>query len=117
MKKENEPVEPLIYKNNPKIISVISYFAVVGWLLGYILNSEQKNEMAAFHLRQSLGIYLLFLGSSMIAWIPILGWIVGAVGIMLSVVFWIIGFVAALKEETTVVPILGDYFQDWFAGI
>jgi len=117
MEEDNKPVEPLIYKNNPKIISFISYFAVVGWLLAYILNSEQKSPFASFHIRQSLGIYLLFFLSGSIMWIPIVGWIVGAVGIMLSVVSWILGVISALKEEEEITPILGVYFQEWFAGL
>ena len=30
MEDDKKPVEPLIYKNNPKIISIISYFTLFG---------------------------------------------------------------------------------------
>ena len=116
MKELKEDVPPVIYKNNPKVISIISYLAIVGWLLAYILN-DQKSPLASFHLRQSLGIYLVFLVSSMLIWFPIIGWLMGVIGFVLGISLWILGIMSAFREETDEVPILGNKFQEWFAGL
>ncbi len=116
MKETKKEVPPIIYKNNPKIISIISYLTIVGWLLGYVLN-DQKSPLASFHQRQSLGIYLVFLVSSMLMWVPILGWIAGVLVFLLGVALWLIGISDAFREKMDAVPILGVNFQKWFAGL
>ena len=116
MKNSNKEIPPIIYKNNPKVISIISYLAGIGWLLAYVLN-DQKSQLASFHLRQSLGIYLMFLVSSIFMWIPIVGWLAGSLISLLGVILWVLGVVSAFKEEMDAVPFLGKDFQRWFAGI
>lgn len=116
MEKKEKEVPPIIYKNNPKVISIISYLTMVGWLLAYILN-DQKSPLASFHLRQSLGIYLVFLASSMLMWIPILGWIAGVLVFLLGLALWLIGILNAFQEKMDAVPIVGADFQKWFAGL
>ncbi len=116
MEKKGKEVPPIIYKNNPKVISIISYLTIVGWLLGYVLN-DQKSPLASFHQRQSLGVYLVFLVSSMLMWIPILGWIAGVLVFLLGLALWLIGISDAFQEKMDAVPILGVNFQKWFAGL
>jgi uncharacterized membrane protein len=116
MEKKGKEVPPIIYKNNPKVISIISYLTIVGWLLGYVLN-DQKSPLASFHQRQSLGVYLVFLVSSMLMWIPILGWIAGVLVFLLGLALWLIGISDAFREKMDAVPILGVNFQKWFAGL
>ena len=116
MKEKEKEVPPIIYKNNPKVISIVSYLTVIGWLFAYILN-DQKSPLASFHLRQSLGIYVVFLVSSMLMWIPILGWIVGALVFLFGLALWFFGISKAFQEKMEVVPVLGADFQKWFAGL
>ena len=116
MKNSKREIPPVIYKNNPKVISIISYLTIIGWLLAYVLN-DQKSPLASFHLRQSLGIYLVFLVSSMFMWIPILGWLIGFLISLLGVACWIHGVISAFGEEMKAVPFLGSDFQNWFAGL
>jgi uncharacterized membrane protein len=116
MKKSNEEIPPVIYKNNPKVVSVLSYLTIVGWLFAYVLNDE-KAPLSSFHLRQSLGIYLIFLVIGMLMWIPIVGWVMGILGFLLGIPIWLIGIVSAFREQYDEVPILGKEFQKWFAEL
>lgn len=116
MKNSNKEIPPVIYKNNPRVVSVVAYLTVLGWLFAYILN-DQKAPLSSFHIRQSLGIYLIFLISSLFMWIPILGWIVGGLLFLLGSALWIIGISSANREEMKEVPFLGYEFQKWFAGL
>ena len=116
MKNTGKGIPPVVHKNNPKVVSVIAYLTFVGWLIAFLLNSP-KSELSSFHIRQALGVHLIFLVSSMLMWIPIVGWLAGIVGFLLGVALWFIGIVAASKEEEDVVPIFGNDFQKWFAGL
>ena len=101
-------------QTDPKIIAIVSYLTAIGWIAGVLLNNPRSN-FASFHLRQSLGTLLMFVVASMIGWFPVLGWVSGFALMMAAVVFWFIGLVAAIQGKEQTVPILGEYFQEWFA--
>ena len=93
-----------------KTIAVLSYIFLIGWIIAFVLHQNDKTEIGAYHLRQSLGLNLLGL---ILAFIPIIGWILS----LLVFVFWILGLVSAVQGEMKPVPLLGDFFQDIFKGI
>ena len=102
--------------NNPTIVSVISYITLIGWIVAYLLNSP-KSEQVSYHLRQSLGINLLFIASGVVMIIPLLGWVAGAIGYIAGFVLWIMGLIYAIDGGEKEVPFLGAHFQRWFQGI
>jgi uncharacterized membrane protein len=101
---------------NGKTVAIISYLTLIGWIIAFIMNNNNKSEFGSFHLRQSLGIIsisiLLTIVNSTIN-IAILAWIV-ELGL---IVFWVLGFIGAVQGEKKLVPLLGEQFQDWFKGI
>ncbi len=99
-----------------KTIAIISYFWIIGFIIGLLMNNEKKNDFAAFHIRQSLGIIGLWVaawGILYIVSIPFLGWIF-QIGLF---VLWILAFIGAIQGEKKPVPIFGAQFQEWFKGI
>ena len=101
--------------DNSKLISIISYFGI-GWIIAYIMHSNNKSDLGAFHLRQSLGITVVAI---------LLTIVVSFIGINLLsivaryaiIVFWALGLVGAIQGGKKLVPLLGAQFQDWFKGI
>jgi uncharacterized membrane protein len=103
-----------------KIMAIISYLTAIGLIIAYVNNSEKKNNLVTYHIRQSLGIILLFIVISIflsmvnfLTNIPFLGWIL----YLGTVVLWILGILSASKGIKDPVPLFGEYFQDWFKGI
>ena len=94
---------------NGKTYAIVAYITWVGWIIALLLNQEKKDELARFHLRQSLLIMLFWL----ISFIPIVGWIIG----LAMVVFWIMGLISAINGEKKEVPIIGAWAQNWFKGL
>ncbi len=45
-----------------KTVAILSYCTLIGFIIALVLNGEQKNksELGVFHIRQALGIFLLF---------------------------------------------------------
>ncbi|MEL6273835.1 MAG: hypothetical protein AAFU03_01860 [Bacteroidota bacterium] len=103
-------------QNNPVVISAVAYLAFIGLAVAYVLNNP-KTELASFHIRQALGIYLLLVVSGFMMVVPVLGWITGSLGFLLGAVLWFVGLVDALGQKQRPVPLLGDYFQEWFRGL
>lgn len=88
---------------------IIAYVTIIGFIIAFVQNQEQKSEYVNYHLRQMIGI----IACSFVWVIPFLGWILG-LGVM---VLWIMGIMGAMNGERKPVPILGDKFQEWFKSI
>ena len=107
-----------------KTISIISYFSLVGWIIAFVLFNNNKSKLAAFHIRQSLGLMIaaiaLYIVMFIFLFIPVLGWIISIliwiclVGIF---VLWVIGLVAAINGQEKPVPLIGAMIQNMLSGI
>lgn len=93
-----------------KTVAIVSYITFIGWIIALILNSNQKTDLGAFHLRQALG---LFITGMILWWIPVVGWVLNIV----VFIFWLIGLINAIQGEKKPVPLVGDLYQDIFKGI
>jgi len=102
--------------NDPKVIGIISYLMPIGWIIALILNNP-KSDLASFHLRQSLGLFVIVLAIRIVMYVPLLGWLVGIIAAVATFFLWVIGFIAAVEGRKKTVPFLGEYFQEWFAGL
>ncbi len=89
---------------NAKVTAIISYFGLILWLVAFLAGDK---EGAKFWLNQSLVLTIASVAVSVVAIIPILGWIVSAVGGIAIFVFWIMGLVSAIQGEEKPLPLIG----------
>ncbi len=102
--------------NEGKTAAIISHFTVIGLIVAFVLNMNNKNAFASFYIRQMLGLNILYMANIWIVY-RYLGNITGwAVGVLLFA-FWIISLLAVLKGEKKLVPVVGEQFQNLFKGI
>lgn len=81
-----------------KIVAALSYV----WILFLVpLLGKKDSEFAQFHAKQGLMLFLI----SFLSWFPILGWMIGLVLIVVS----IIGIIKALNGEKWEIP----YVYNW----
>lgn len=92
-----------------KTKAIVAHIYWIGWLIALIINSNQKDEITSFYLRQLLGIFLF----SLLAIIPGIRFIIG----VLTFILWILSLVGAINGEMKETPVIGKYFQDWFKGL
>ena len=83
-------------------------------MIAVALHGHKKTRLAAFHLRQMLGLTAVWFVSGIVCVIPFLGWLVYAAITVLLLVLWVMGLIAAANGEYKPVPVLGDPFQKWF---
>ncbi|MCT8340387.1 hypothetical protein MG296_10000 [Flavobacteriaceae bacterium TK19130] len=115
-----EPTHEQYSVDDGKTIAIISYFTVIGLIIAYLLNNDKNNPFAAFHIRQSLGLIVTGLAVwfvitifFMMLYIP---WL-DSVLYLVMVVLWLFGLVGAVQGQKKPVPVLGEEYQKWFAGI
>lgn len=94
-----------------KNVAIIAHITLIGWIIALVMNGgEKKSEYGSFYIRQMLGLGLC---SLVLGFIPVIGWIVSLV----FVVLWVMSLIGALSGEKKLTPILGEYFQDWFKSL
>ena len=99
-----------------KTLAFVSYLYLIGLLIAYLNNGQQKNPVVNFHIRQSLGLWLSFF---------LLGYFVGNFDSwMITLPFWgcflvliFYGIATALNGKTIPVPLVGKLYQNIFKNI
>ncbi|WP_371189433.1 DUF4870 domain-containing protein [Thalassotalea maritima] len=96
-----------LFKLDSRTISLISYLTIFGWVVALVLHGNNPSRLAAFHLRQSLGVLLTWV---VLSFIPVIGWLLALPVLYL----WACGIYYAFTEQKHVVPVLGDFYQQSF---
>lgn len=93
-----------------KTKAIVAHITFIGWIIALIMNGQEKDEFAAFYIRQMLGLFLISLVGSFIPFLNFVVW----VGVF---VFWIMSLISAANGELKPLPIFGEKVQELFKGI
>lgn len=88
-----------------KVLAVLSY---LGILFLVPLLAAPKSKFAKFHANQGCVLFIAEVALTMVWIIPILGWIVGFVGGIGTLVLAIMGIINALNGKAVKLPLIGD---------
>ena len=109
--------QPQPQGDNGQAVAIVAYFSLIGFIVAYVMHSNNKTTLGAYHLRQALGIMLTGLVIYVVLLITIVGILaIPFVGIGI-LVLWIIGLISAINKQEKPVPLLGAFYQKTFAGI
>ncbi|MBR5559563.1 MAG: zinc-ribbon domain-containing protein [Oscillospiraceae bacterium] len=87
-----------------KVICILCYF---GLLLLIPLLVKKDSAFARFHSNQGLILFIFDILVSILAAVPVVGWIISIVGSIAGVVFWIMGIVNVLNGRAKTLPLIG----------
>lgn len=88
-----------------KVVAILSYITLIGWLAAIVLHGTHKSHYASFHLRQSLG---LIVTGALLALIPLIGWLLG----LFVCLAWLYALYHVVQGHKQKVPLLGDFYQE-----
>ncbi len=99
-----------------KTLAIVSYIPLFGTIISFFMNNDKKNPFTAFHVRQALGLWILYF---------LLGFVVsGFDNWSITYAFWIFfgvlffyGVFTAFIGKAQTIPLLGDFFQKIFASL
>ena len=90
-----------------RLLSVFAYlFSLVGIIL--VLVAKPDSAYCRFHANQALCLQLFEFVCALLFIIPILGWIVGGIGLFFGFICNIIGIVRALQGTVKELPLIGN---------
>lgn len=87
-----------------KTTGIVAYLTWIGLLIAFLAGDK---EGAKFHINQALVVFLFMLAGTVIMIIPLVGWILGGLWDVFMLVCWVMGLIAAVKEEEKEVPLIG----------
>jgi uncharacterized membrane protein len=109
---------------NGKVAAIVSYLSIIGWLVAYFgMHKDKKTELASYHLRQTLLLYIigfiLGLGQRIVISIMPVGLVSTVFGIVYFALFilWIIGLIGAIQGIKKEIPLIGKKAESLFPNI
>ncbi len=106
-KKESHTSDSKDVEEN-KVIAAIGY---LGILFLVPLLAKKDSPYAQFHAKQGMVLFIFSIILGFIMIIPFLGWVIGAVGYLFTVVLFIMGLINALGGKKQPLPLIGQFAE------
>ena len=95
-----------------KIFAFLGIFlTIIGFII--VLLAKKENRYAMYYAKQGLVLFIVYVGAMIanmiLAFIPVIGWIVMMVLWIGLLVLWIIGIIYSLSGEEKEIPIIGEW--------
>ncbi len=88
-------------------MAVLAYLGIL--ILIPFLTESHKDQFVKFHIKQGLVLIIMEVVGSVIAAIPIFGWIVGPLLWIASVILLVMGIMNAVAGSYKELPVVGKY--------
>ncbi|MBN2465714.1 DUF4870 domain-containing protein [candidate division WOR-3 bacterium] len=89
----------------------LSYLGIL-WLIPLL--TLKDNPFAKFHVKQGIMLTIIWVASSVLAVIPIIGWLADLVLWIYAIVMMVLGIINSLNGNYWKMPITGKWAADWF---
>jgi len=86
----------------------LAYVTVIPAIIFLLVEPYNKSSYIKFHAWQSVFLTVAFFAVSIVAIIPILGWLIAIIGIPVLLIAWIICLVNALQGKRFKLPWIGN---------
>ncbi len=98
---------------NAKSSSIIGYFTLVGFIIAFFMNLEEKHPFTNFHLRQSLGLQTFFYAFGALVGLSNSQW-AGYGFYICFFILWTFAVITTIQNKTEAIPLVGKIFQKAF---
>ncbi|WP_316736788.1 DUF4870 domain-containing protein [Pedobacter aquatilis] len=103
-----------------KTMAILAYVTIIGWVVAYLeyKKSTERNPLVNYHLGQALGLMILTFVLAIA--LTVVSFIVPTLSFLslilsgLSIVFLLLGVVAANNEVIKPLPLVGKLFEGKF---
>ncbi len=100
--------------SNVKIVSILAYF-LIGIIWYFADGKVRKNQIAKFHVKQALNLFIINVVLSIVASMFLFGLFGLLSGIinLAMLVFWILGLINAINQNKAAIPIIGQFAEKY----
>jgi uncharacterized membrane protein len=105
-KKENEAPRAVSAQDKDieenKVLAALSY---IGFLVLVPLLAKKDSPFCKFHAKQGLVMLIIFIVGCLIFWIPVIGWLIWIIAVVLD----ILALIQALQGKYWEIPVVGNW--------
>lgn len=100
--------------------AIVAYFTIIGCVIAIFMNNDSKNRFASFHIKQALGIHIIYFATMAIAngfndvESEFIFLSIFSSFLLFNFILWGYSFISALQGKKNLLPFVGEYFQKWF---
>jgi fumarate reductase subunit D len=94
-----------VIRESDKIMLVLAYLGILSLIP---LLTVKDSDYVQFHARQGLALLLCWIPFVIISFIPFIGWLLGCLGGLTTMVLIIVGIVKAFKPERWRIPVVAS---------
>ncbi len=88
------------------MIAILSY---IGILFLVPMLAAKDNDFAQYHAKQGLVLFIAEIATMLIAWIPIIGWLIGFVAWIIWFILSIMGIINVVGGKKKPLPVIGSF--------
>ena len=96
-----------------KILAAVGYLVGIVALIALLIEPYKNERFVKHHAVQALAVWVGWILVSVIAAIPVIGWIVSAVGWVALLIFSIMGAVKAFQSEMWEMPVVYNIVKQY----
>ncbi len=90
-------------------IDAITILSYIGILFLVPLLTRKEDGFSQFHAKQGMVLFLAEVATVFVAWIPLLGWLVGGLLWVAWIVLSVLGIVNVVKGKKEELPVIGEF--------
>ncbi|MEI7580070.1 MAG: DUF4870 domain-containing protein [bacterium] len=109
MSTESKPVTAKAAAANDNVIAAVATLPLVGLIMFFAMPTASKLVKA--HAKQSNVHLAASVIAIVLSIIPIIGWCLMPVVMIVDFVFWVMQLIKAFKGEEYMVPVVGEFFD------
>ncbi len=87
----------------------LAYVTIIPAIIFLVMAPYNTKPFVKFHAFQSIGLGIVWFCLGIIMVVPILGWIIGALGMLALLVCWILSIVKASQGSYFKLPVISDF--------
>jgi uncharacterized membrane protein len=87
----------------------LAYVTIIPAIIFLVVAPYNTKPFVKFHCFQSIGLAIVWFCLGIVMIVPILGWIIGAIGMLALLVCWILSIVKASQGSYFKLPIISEF--------
>ncbi len=87
----------------------LAYVTIIPAIIFLVMAPYNTKPFVKFHAFQSIGLAIVWFCLGIIFIVPILGWIIGALGLLALLVVWILSIVKASQGSYFKLPVISEF--------
>lgn len=113
------PVMPLasgggdVPSDTGKILAALGYLVGIVALIAILIEPYKNERFVKHHAIQALAVWVGWILVSVVSAIPVIGWIISAVGWIVLLVFSIMGAIKAFQSEMWEMPVVYNIVKQY----